>query len=116
MAVPIDALMVRSLDFLVGLRLWRAARRLAQRTHDREARKIDLESIVREAFGCAQQEVCRMPERDRVCRLPAQGGLRRRIAPWLVCDAAERQPRVPDRPALNFERGRDRYEREAIGE
>ena len=41
-------------NFLIGLRLWRARRRLCQRTDDGAPREIDLESIVREAFGVAQ--------------------------------------------------------------
>src|SRR5947209_5256477 len=56
-AVPTEAVMVRSLDFLVGLRLRRAARRLAERAHDGAARELDLERVVFEALGVAQHDV-----------------------------------------------------------
>ena len=38
------------------------------------------------------------------------------IAPRLVRDAAERQPRLLDRAAVELQRGRDRDQRERIGQ
>ena len=95
-------------DFLVGLRLRRAARRLRQRADDGAARQVDLESVVLEALGVAQQEVGRARERRAFGGLPAQRRFGRRIAPRLVRDAAERQPRLLDRVAVELQRGRDR--------
>ena len=48
--------------------------------------------------------------------LTAQRRFCRRIAPRLMRDAAERQARLLDRAAFELQRGRDRYERERIGE
>ena len=49
-------------------------------------------------------------------RLALQGGLRCGVAPWLVGDASESQACVLDRAAFEFQRGRDRDERECIGQ
>ena len=104
-------------DLLVGLRLRRAARRLRQRANDGAAREIDLEGVVLEALGVAQQDV-RGAARNVASfgRLPAQRRFGRRVAPRLVRDAAERQARLLDRVAFELERGRDGHQRERIGE
>src|SRR5580704_8003448 len=83
-------------DLLVGLRLRRALRGLGQRANDAAAGEIDLEGVVRITPGVAQQEVRRLRERGAISDLPAQRGLRRGVAPWLVGDAAERQSRILD--------------------
>src|SRR3981189_1704041 len=54
---------LRSADFLIGLRLRGAGCCLAQRTDDGAARKLDLEGVVLEALGVAQQEVRRAGKR-----------------------------------------------------
>ena len=48
--------------------------------------------------------------------LAAQRRFRRVVAPRLMRDAAERQPRFLDRAAFEFQRGRDRDQREGIGQ
>ena len=103
-------------DFLVGLRLRGAGRRLRQRADDGAASEIDLEGVVLEALGVAQQEVRSARERRLVGGLPAQRRFGRRVAPRLVRDAAERQTGLFDRIAFELQRGRDRYQRERIGE
>src|SRR5215472_14417731 len=106
-----------SADFLIRLRLRSAGRRLRQRTDDGPAREIDLEGIVLEALGVAQQEVGSPGECRLVNGLPAQRRFGRRVAPRLVRDAAERQTRLFDRVvSFQLQRGRDGYEREGIGE
>src|ERR1700687_4434464 len=103
-------------DFLVGLRLRRGMRRLRQRSHDGATRQIDLEVVVPEALGVAQQQIRRIRERGLAGGLPAQCGFGRTIAPRLVRDAAERQACLLDRAAFELERRCDRYERERVGE
>src|SRR5947209_12173820 len=86
-----------SKDFLVCLRLRRALRRLRQRTYDRAARQFDLEIIMSVTFGAAEQCVGSLLEARSRCSLSAQCCFGRLVAPRLVRDAAERQPRLFDR-------------------
>ena len=48
--------------------------------------------------------------------LPTQRRFRLGVAPRLVRDAAQRQTRFPDRAAFEFQCGRDRDQREGIGQ
>ncbi len=80
------------------------------------ARQLDLEGVVREALGVAQHQVRRTGECRKACGLAAQRRLGARVAPRLVRDAAERQPRLFDRVAVELQRRRDRYQRERIGQ
>src|SRR5690242_17527871 len=102
-------------DFLIGLRLRGAGRRLRQRTDDGTASEIDLERVVLEALGVAQQEVRSADERRLAGGLTAKCGFSWRVAPRLVRDASERQTGVFDRVSFELQRGRDRHERERIG-
>src|SRR5947209_13852713 len=90
-----------SKDFLVCLRLRRALRRLRQRTHNRAARKFDLEIVMAVAFGATQRCVGSLLEARLRCRLSAQRRFGGPVAPRLMRDAAERQPRLFDRVALD---------------
>ena len=92
------------------------ARSLIQRPHNGAPCKADLELIVRIAFGVAQQQVGGALERGLVGALSAQRALGSRIAPRFVRDAAKREARLPDLVAFEFERRRDRYQGERIGE
>src|SRR5438874_1687547 len=103
-------------DFLIGLRLGSAGRRLRQRTDDGTPGETDLKSVMLEALGIAQQDVRSAGERRLVGSLPVQCRFGRYVAPWLVRDAAERQACLFDRVSFELERGRDRYERERVGE
>src|SRR5712692_376748 len=104
-----------STHFLMGLRLRRAARRLSQCADDSAARKLDLEGVVREALGVAQQQVCGPVEIIRARSLPAEHRFRSLVAPRLVRDAAERKPGLLDDLALDLESNGNRYQRERIG-
>src|SRR5215831_7225703 len=103
-------------DFFERLRLRRATRRLRERTHDAAAREIDLEGVVREAFGVAQQHVGRARERRRVGWLPAQRGFGLRITPGLVRDAAERKAPLLYGVAVELEPNRHGDQGERIQE
>ena len=109
--------MARSPDFLVRIAI-AACRRAAcvSVADDGAARQLDLEGVVLVAFGVAQQEVGGVRESACARALAAQRRFGRRIAPRLVRDAAERQARLLDRAAFKFQRGRDRYQRERIGQ
>src|SRR4051794_6383573 len=100
-----DAVMVRSLDSLVGLRLRRGARSLSERTHNRAARKLDLEPVVLETIGIAQQDVSRAFEILLARRLAAQRGFGLRIAPRFVRHATEGEAHVPDPAAVELHTG-----------
>src|SRR5262245_55177722 len=63
-----------SQDLLVGLRLRGAARRLRERTRDSSAREIDLEGVVPEALGIAQNQIGGPGEGCLTGRLSSQGG------------------------------------------
>src|ERR1700704_1745288 len=103
-------------DVLVRLRLRRATRRLRERADDRAARKIDLEGIVLEALGVAQQRVSRTLEGLGTRRLPAQRCFGSRVAPGLVRDTAKRKTRLLDAVALELQPDGDGHERECIGQ
>src|SRR5215470_11343222 len=105
-----------SRDFLVGLRLRGAARGLRQRADDGSARQLDLERVVPETFGLAQQDIGRLPESPRVGRPSAQRSFGLQIAPRLVGDTAQRKAGVLDGAAFELESGGDRNERERVGE
>src|SRR5262245_4113928 len=77
-----------SQDLLVGLRLRGGARRLRECAHNGPAREVDLEGVVAEALGVAQNEVCRLGERCLAGRLSPQLSFGLCVAPGLVCDAA----------------------------
>src|SRR5258708_1141873 len=104
--------MASSRDPLVGLRLRRAARRLAERAHDRAPRQLDLEVVVAETGRPAQQRVGGASKILRRWTLALEHVFRFAVAPRLVGDAAERDPRVGDVAVLELDRGRDRDERE----
>src|SRR5215204_915915 len=103
-------------DLLVRLHLRCAVRRLRQRADDGASRQIDLEVVVREAPGVAQQDVGRTTEIRSTRRLPAQARLSLRIAPRLVGNPAQRETPLPDRAAIEDEPDRDRYQREGVGQ
>src|SRR4051794_16689648 len=105
----------RSPDLLDGLRLRRGVRGLRQGSHDGAAREIDLEGVVLKTLGVAQQKLRRAFETCGVGGLAAKRGFGFRIAPGLVRDAAERQPRLFDGAAIHFESCCDRYQREGVG-
>ena len=94
----------------------RAVRRLCQRPHDGAARQIDLEGVVRVAFGVAQQCVGRSHKRFALRTLPAQRRFYAKIAPWLVGDASQRQPRLFDCIAVELESSRHRHQGEGVGQ
>src|SRR5687767_14346056 len=108
--------MACSRDLLVGLRLRRAARRLRQRADDRPARELDLERIVLEALGLAQDQIGRLSKRRLTRGAAADRSLGLRVAPGLVCDAAECETGLFNGAALELEPDRDRYKRERIRE
>src|SRR5262245_3593971 len=58
-----------SQDLLVGLRLRGGARRLRECAHNRPAREIDLEGVMPEALGLAQNEICGLGKRRLAGRL-----------------------------------------------
>src|SRR4051794_34070669 len=89
-----------SRDLFAGLRLRGAPRRLRQGANDRQARQIDLEGVVAEAFGIAQHEIGGLGERRLARHLAAQRCFGLRLAPWLVGDAAERETRFADDAAV----------------
>src|SRR5262245_46474765 len=93
---------LHSRDFLVGLRLRRAARCLRQRANDRAARQLDLERVVPEAFGLAQHDISGLGESRGISRLSTQRSFGLRVAPWLVGDAAERNARFLDGAAFEI--------------
>src|SRR6185295_5332072 len=87
-----------------------------ERPHDGAVRQADLEIVVPIALGAAQQDVRGSRECARVGALAAQQDFGRGTAPWLVCDATERQTGIFDRVAVELERCRDRYQCERIGQ
>ena len=105
-----------SRDPLVHLRLGRASRRLFQSAYDRAPAKLDLEVVVALAFGIAQHGFGRAGERRLGGRFAHQQLLGLSIAPRLVGDAAERDPRLGDAAVGDAKRGRDRDQRKRIGE
>jgi hypothetical protein len=101
-------------DLLDRLDLRGGIRGLRQGANDGTARETDLEFVVFEAFGILEQRIGGGSEQLAARRLATQQRFRRGIAPGLVSDAAERQPRQPDAAVLEFERGRDRDQCEGI--
>src|SRR5947209_15987529 len=103
-----------SLDPLIRLRLRLPARRLGERTHDAAAGELDLEIIVTEAARSAQHNVGgtrkALPRRWRAGELR----LGCAIAPRLVGNSAEREPRLLDGFALDLEANRDRHQGKRI--
>src|SRR5579871_2897936 len=81
---------VASRDALVGLRLRRAARRLAERAHDRAPRQLDLEVVVTVAARAGEQRLRGAGEILAAGPFALERDLRVAIAPRLVGDAAER--------------------------
>ena len=79
-------------------------------------RQLDLEGVVAEALGVAQDALPR-PARKclRVARLARQQRLGLRVAPGLVRHAAQREARLRDRVAVHLQRGGDRHQREGVG-
>src|SRR5258705_7862507 len=103
-------------DLLAGLRLGSTARRLRERADDGPAREVDLEGVVPEPLGLAQDQIGRLGKRRLAGAAAAQRGLGLDIPPGLVRDAAEREARLPDGVALELEADRDGDERERIGQ
>src|ERR1700722_10187242 len=89
-----------SRDALVGLRLRRPARRLAERTTDRPPRQLDLEVVVAEAARAAEQGVCGTGEILRRRRPALELAFGLAVAPRLVGDAAERDAGLLDGGAV----------------
>src|SRR5205809_5391881 len=106
----------RSPYFLVGDRLRRPPRGLAERPHDGAPRKANLEVVVSVALGAVQQPIRGLRKCGRVGALSEQRRFGRGTAPWFVRNAAERQASLLDRITVKFERGRDRYQCERIGQ
>src|SRR6266849_5908982 len=104
----------RSFDPLVRLRLRGPARRLRQRAHDAAPRQLDLEIVMPEAARIAQHGLGRPQEILRRWRRSVEPCLGFTVAPWLVRDPAEREPRLLDRAGLDIEPDRDRHEGERI--
>src|SRR5262249_23387829 len=104
--------MAPSRDALVGLRLRGAARRLAERARDRAAPQADPEVVGAEAACALQQHVGGAGEIVLGRPLAPERGLGLAVAPRLVGDAAERDPRLRDVAVLEVERRRDRDQRE----
>src|SRR5262245_956887 len=77
-----------SQDLLVGLRLRGGARRLRECAHNGPACEVDLEGVVAEALGVAQNEIDGLGERRLAGRLSPQLSFGLCVAPGLVCDAA----------------------------
>ena len=94
----------------------RAARGLCQRADDAAAREINLEAVMCEALGVAQQHVGRASECRDIGGLPAEDSLRPWIAPRLVRDASERKAPLLDGLAVELEPRRDGDEGECVGE
>src|SRR5262249_24911698 len=105
-----------SQDLLVGLRLRGGTRRLRDRAHNAPARQVDLEGVVPEALGVAQNEIRGLGERRLAGRLSPKLSFGLCVAPRLMCDAAKRKTRLLDGVAVKLEANRDRYQRECIGE
>src|SRR3954454_12663648 len=84
-------------DLLDRLRLRGSARCLRKRAYDASARKVDLEGVVLETLGVAQQEVRRLRETRLTDRLSAKSYLRLCVAPRPVRDASECEARLRDR-------------------
>ena len=89
---------------------------LRQGAHDRAARQFDLEVVVPEAARAAQHRVGAARKALARGRRAVELSLGFAIAPRLVGDAAEREARLPDSAAFDFEPDRDRNERERIGQ
>src|SRR3954449_7679007 len=106
----------RSPYFLVGDRLRRPPRGLAERPHDGAPRKANLEVVVSVAFGAVQQPIRGLRKCGGVGALSEQGRFGRGTAPWLVCDTTKRQAGLLDRVTVKFEGCRHRDQRERIGQ
>src|SRR5262249_57484249 len=104
----------RLLDPLVRLRLRGSPRRLGQRTQDAAPRQLDLEVVVAEAARVSQHGLSCMQEIFARGRRSVELRFGLTIAPRLVRDAAERQTRLLDRVALDFEADRHGYQGEPI--
>src|SRR5690242_4357226 len=103
------------MNALVGLGLWRAGRRLAQRAYDAAPGKLDLECVVLIPLGRPEGEIgCRL---ETFCRRGAPGEqfLSFQVTPRLVRDAAERQPRAIDPVAVYCEPDGDGDECKGVG-
>src|SRR6266403_318900 len=61
-------------DLLAGLRLWGTARRLRERPDDGPAREVDLEGVVPEPLGLAQDQIGRLSKRRLAGAAAAQRG------------------------------------------
>src|ERR1051326_5650342 len=103
-------------DAFVRLRLRRAGRGLRERAHDRAARQLDLEIVVAEAARLAQEDLRRARKTLARRRRAGEGLFRRAVAPRLVRHPAERKPRRFNSAAFDLQRGRDRYQREGVGQ
>src|SRR3954469_15634061 len=99
-----------SLDALVGLGLRRAGGCLRQRPDDGPARQIDLEVVMAEALGIAQDMIGDRPEGGLLRRLAAQHVFRRGVAPRLMGDAAEGYPRLRNLAAVEPQSGSHRHQ------
>src|SRR5436305_14242963 len=105
---------LRVWDPLVRLRLRRAPGRLRERSYDGAPRQLDLEIVVAEATRAAQHNFGRRREALARGRRSGEASFGVRIAPWLMCDPAEREPRFSDRVALELKANRNRDQRECI--
>src|SRR5262249_16887705 len=101
---------------LSRLRLRGAARRLAQCAHDRAPRQLDLEIVVPESARIAENDL-RRSQKALPCGLSSRGpSFGCRVSPWLVCNSSQRETCLLDRAAVELEAGRNRDERERIGQ
>src|SRR3954451_7820914 len=92
-----------SRDFLGGLRLRGAVRRLRERADHGPARQIDLEIVVTKTFGIAQHDGGGLRKRCLVGGLAAKCRFGLSFAPGLVSDTAEGEPHLLDGAALEFQ-------------
>ena len=99
------------LDALVRLRLWRPARRLAQRTHNSPTRQFDFEVVVAEATRTPQQRFCGPYEAFSRRRCSTECRFSLTVAPRLVRHSAERQARILDAVSLDIEADRSKFAR-----
>src|SRR3954463_5949480 len=103
-----------SRDLLVGLGLGRAAGRLGEGADDGPARQVDLEVVMAETLGLAEDDIRGPGEARLLGRPAAERGLGLGIAPRLVGDAAEGKAGLRDLVALELEADGDGDQSEGI--